>query len=54
MHQSFPLFSEEALKPHGTHQPLTHNYLRELGEGSCPHIVVENSDSQKAAHDAKF
>lgn len=36
IHHSFPLSSEEALESQRTHQPLTHNYLKELGESSCP------------------
>lgn len=41
MHHSFPLSSEEALEAQETHQLLTHNYLKELGESSCPQIIVK-------------
>lgn len=47
MHHFFPLSSEEALVPQETHQPLTHNYLRELGESSCPQIVVKTQIPRK-------
>ena len=47
MHHSFPLSSEEALGAQETHQPLTHNYLKELGESSCPQIIVKAPDSQQ-------
>lgn len=39
-----------ALEAQETHQPLTHNYLKKMGEGSCPQIMVKTADSQRAAH----
>lgn len=50
MHHSFPLSSEEAFEAQGTHQPFTHNYLKELGESSCPQIIVKTPHSQKAPY----
>lgn len=43
---SYPLTTEEDLEAQGTHQPLTHSYLKELGESSCPQIMVKAHDSK--------
>ncbi len=50
MQHSVPLSSEEALETQETRQSLTHNYLKELGESSCPQIIVKTVDSQRAAY----
>lgn len=52
MYHSFPLSSKEALEARGTHQPLTHNYLKERGKSSGPQIIVKTADSQRAADEA--
>lgn len=46
MQRSFPLSSKEALEARETHQLLTHNYFKELGESSRPQIIVKTADSQ--------
>lgn len=44
-----PLIQRGSSAAQGTHQPVTHNYLKDLGESSCPQIIVKTPDSQKAA-----
>lgn len=54
MQHSFPLSMKEALGAQETHQPLTQNYLKELGGSSCPQIIVKNTDSQRAPYGADY
>lgn len=48
-----PLIQWGSSRAQGTHQPVTHNYLKDLGESSCPQIIVKTPDSQKAAYVAE-
>lgn len=47
-----PYPSKEVFVTQGTHQPLTHNYLKELGESSCPQMIVKITVSPRAANGA--